>query len=402
MTIIDLCEIGTSKHQGSVGERFEMFAADFLRTLGLEILEGPDRGADDGRDLIASESLSGSLSRRSIRWLVSVKHFAHSGDAVSNRAEERIRDRVNHFNADGFLAFYSTIPTASLGRHLAKLRTDGLRVEVFDGARICQELIAQPALWPVMRQYLPISYRRSIGAPPPLVLMTERGLSLRDDPQTPLPLQDLLALGEDGNVKFSDRRLEDLATACVLADALFRGKFELLRHFISFRPVVWRTLALILTWGPVNGALLADEIRNAESPAYLRLLISIAGEVRTFETVEPICARCLSAGGYYSKAVKDFNIPATPFYDVVRNTLAQMPVAVIPVIEEYIARARAQRRWQQKQVFEWALTRLQRRLASSAVNHRRAKEENRRRSNERGLALIAELLPPRWAASPKT
>jgi len=402
MTTIDLCEIGNSQDQSVAGERFEMFAADFLRTVGLEILEGPDRGADDGRDLIASEPLSGSLSRRSLRWLVSVKHFAHSGDAVSNRDEERIRDRVSHFNADGFLAFYSTVPTASLRRYLAKLSTDGIRVEVFDGARICQELIAEPTLWPVMRQHLPISYRRSVGAPPPLVLMTERGLFLRDDPQTPLPLQDLLTLGEDGSVRFSDRRLEDLATACVIADALFRGKFELLRNFISFRPVVWRTLALVLTWGQVSGQLLAQEISRAESPAYLRLLISIAGEVRSFETTEPICARCLSAGGYYSKAVGNFGVPVTPFYDVVRNTLAQMPVVVIPVIEEYVARARAQRRWQQKQVFEWALTRLQRRSASSAGNHRQTKEENRRQASEKGLALIAELQPPRWAPLSQT
>lgn len=399
MRTIDLREIAAPSDRSNAGEPFEMFAADFLRSLGLEILEGPDRGADDGRDLIACEALAGSLSRRSLRWLVSVKHFAHSERAVGTRDEERIRDRVGHFDADGFLAFYSTVPTASLRRYLAKLHADGTRVEIFDGSRICQELLSQPLLWPVLQQHLPASFRRSVGSPPPLVLLTERGLSLRDDPQTPLPLHDLLAPAEDGSVRFSDRRLEDLVTACVIADALFRGKFEILQNFISFRPVVWRMLALTLTWGQVKGELLAQEIQRAGTPAYLRLLISVAGEVRALETVEPICQCCLTAGNYLSRAVRDFPVPATPFYDVVRNTLAHMPVAAIPVLEDYAAQARAQRRWQPKQTFEWALTRLHRRLTDGAGEARPSKMENRQQAGERGVALLAELQPPRWVAS---
>lgn len=389
MTTIDLCEIPASEDRRNAGEQFEKFAADFLRAIGFEVLEGPDRGADDGRDLIARQTFLGPLGSHSFRWLVSVKHFVQSNRAVNPRDEQRLRDRIGHFNADGFMAFYSTLPSASLGRAFSKLTADGFRVTVLDGSKICQELITKNLLWPVMRQYLPVSYRRSVGAPSPLVLMTERGLSMRDDPQVALPLHDLLALEEDGSLRFSDRRLEDLATACVIADAIFRGKFEILRNFISFRPVVWRALALTLTWGQVDGSLLADEIRLADSPSYVRLLISIAGEVRSLDTVEPICALCLSAGSYYSKAVKAFTVPVTPFYDVVRGALAKMPTEAIAILEEYVVLARTHRRWQQKKAFEWALIHLRRRTEGWQV------AGNRSQASDNGLALIIELQPQR-------
>jgi Restriction endonuclease len=71
MTSIDFTEIQT-------GELWELFAAEFLRTMGFSIDSQVGRGPDGGKDLIVSEDLPGKLGRHPFRWLVSCKHFAGS------------------------------------------------------------------------------------------------------------------------------------------------------------------------------------------------------------------------------------------------------------------------------------------------------------------------------------
>jgi hypothetical protein len=151
--VIDFSEIGS-------GETWEFFTRDFLSELGLSIESSPDRGADLGKDLLVQEEVRGPLVHNSFRWLVSCKHNALSGSAVSEADEPNILERIDSFGADGFLGVYSTVPTANLNARLRSLREQG-RVKdyrLFDHKLIENYLIRVGYSHLVMR-YLPESYK---------------------------------------------------------------------------------------------------------------------------------------------------------------------------------------------------------------------------------------------------
>src|SRR5262245_13521955 len=108
MTIIDFQEIPASNSSNGDQDLFELFTRDFLEALGFEIEEGPGRGIDRGRDLIVSETVAGTISDQKKRWIVSVKHNAHSGKSVNDNVEPDPIGRVRKHKADGFIGFYST------------------------------------------------------------------------------------------------------------------------------------------------------------------------------------------------------------------------------------------------------------------------------------------------------
>src|SRR5262245_57290916 len=104
---------------------WELFARDFLVERGVYIDWTVDRGADQGKDMVAVEQLKGSLGRYRMRWLVSCKHFATSGRSVSATDEQNVLDRIKEFKADGFIGFYSTLASAGLNTRLRALRDNG-------------------------------------------------------------------------------------------------------------------------------------------------------------------------------------------------------------------------------------------------------------------------------------
>ena len=83
-----------------------VFAADFLGAKGCIIELPPARGADGGKDLIVS-----FLEKR---YIVSCKHFAHSGRSVTERDEPSFLERTKQHKADGFIGFYSTLVSQAL------------------------------------------------------------------------------------------------------------------------------------------------------------------------------------------------------------------------------------------------------------------------------------------------
>src|SRR5688572_5681833 len=100
------------------GEDWESFARDFLVELGFSVDTPPDRGADGGKDILLLEQLEGRLNNYPFRWLVSCKHNAHSGKSVNEQDEPNIVERVKSFRAEGFLGFYSTLPSTGLSNRL--------------------------------------------------------------------------------------------------------------------------------------------------------------------------------------------------------------------------------------------------------------------------------------------
>jgi len=153
--LIDFTEISSD------GEKWELFARDFLEEMGFFIETPPNRGADGGKDILVTEEIRGKLHRDKFRWLVSCKHFAKSGKSVNeNNDEQNILERIKGFRADGFIGFYSTVASSGLGNRLSQLKNENqIRdYRIFDYKLIENYLITK-GFGSIMMRYLPESYK---------------------------------------------------------------------------------------------------------------------------------------------------------------------------------------------------------------------------------------------------
>ena len=112
--ILDFKEIPEANKGTGLQDTFELFTRDFLSFLGYRIVQDPDRGADGKKDMIVDEVIKGITSEYTIRWLVSCKHYAHSGNAVKDSDEINISERLKQHHCDGFMGVYSTLAATSL------------------------------------------------------------------------------------------------------------------------------------------------------------------------------------------------------------------------------------------------------------------------------------------------
>ena len=157
MAIIDFKEIPQANTANGEQDTFELFARDFVvQVLGLKIISQPNRGADGGKDFLAEETKKGPLGDTYVLWLVSCKHFAHSGKSVSETDESNILDRVHQHNAKGFIGFYSTIPSSGLGNRLDALKKD-CNTEIFDYRRI-EHFLIEKRCKTLLERYFPTSF----------------------------------------------------------------------------------------------------------------------------------------------------------------------------------------------------------------------------------------------------
>ncbi|MCX2864309.1 hypothetical protein OOZ63_20995 [Paucibacter sp. PLA-PC-4] len=166
MGIIDFREIVSPKagHASSenapigrsnLSDDFEVFCQDFfLKVREFTIFKSVSKGPDGGIDLGVEEKL---LDGTTVRWLVSCKHNAHSGKAVSEVEERNIIERVGNWECDGFIPFYTTVPAATVGGHIDGVEKLGKRVERFFKDRIERELLSSPAGIQLAARYFPRS-----------------------------------------------------------------------------------------------------------------------------------------------------------------------------------------------------------------------------------------------------
>lgn len=142
------------------GETWELFARDFLVSLGMAVIAEPARGADGGRDILMAETMKGEVTQSTRRWLVSCKHNATSGKSVTPENEPSISDRVKQHKVDGFMAFYSTLPSNGLLDRLRAMREDGgPNYHVWDGRSIEGSLLNRSQT-DLMLRYLPDSFAK--------------------------------------------------------------------------------------------------------------------------------------------------------------------------------------------------------------------------------------------------
>ena len=161
MPCINFCEIPEAHIASGNQDSFELFARDFLtEILNFKILSEPSRGADGGKDILAEERLFGTLSENCTRWLVSCKHKAHSGKSVTPSDEINISDRLTQFKADGFIGFYSTLPSGGLNERLDSYK-ERYKIQIFDKEKI-ESLILGKKRYELFQRYFPESYRKWI------------------------------------------------------------------------------------------------------------------------------------------------------------------------------------------------------------------------------------------------
>lgn len=156
--IINFKEIPRANSGEGNQDTFENFAKEFLELYGFQIIESPSRGADGGLDLKVKEVRSGIGGSIDVFWLVSCKHFAHSGMAISPYYELNISDRVRANNCKGFIGFYSSVPTSGLIRNLSGLSE--IEFKIFDKEGIEKEIIGINKMEILFARYFPESYKK--------------------------------------------------------------------------------------------------------------------------------------------------------------------------------------------------------------------------------------------------
>lgn len=137
MPVLDFKEIAAAGTGTGHQDAFEQFTREFLGFLGFDIEVGPARGPDLGRDLVVLEDRKGVAGLTRVRWLVSCKHKAHSGEAVGISDEQNVLDRVRAHGCSGFLGVYSTIASEPMAEILRRhTRESGIEARTFDGEEI--------------------------------------------------------------------------------------------------------------------------------------------------------------------------------------------------------------------------------------------------------------------------
>jgi hypothetical protein len=354
---IDFAEIETP-------ERFEYFARDFLKVLGFEIVQGPDRGPEEGRDLIVREM--GAITGRATLWLVSCKHKVRSEKAVGVADEPDVLGRISG-RADGFMGFYSTPPSSGLTRTLDRLR-DRADYYIYDPALIEHFLVSREDMGPLLKQYFPRGCRALSPQATKLRVFTEAGYSLYAK-DIAFEFDSILQSQGDA-LQIADPEFEATVTACYLARQLRSGRYEVLRGIASFNPIVWQVLITLLRAAPPAPASLAAAIRSSNDSLQLRLLISVAGELQSTDTCVDICRRILFDGRRHAAFVRELRLTATPFFDVAKSALSRLGPIARPVVERHAAKAKELGRWVERRVFEAALRLQDPRIVKTPPNRR--------------------------------
>lgn len=156
MAILNFKEIPEAHKVSGLQDTFEFFARDFLSFMGYKIITDPDRGADGGVDLIVDEKRTGVGGETNIRWLVSCKHKAFSGNSVSPIDDANIRDRVEANDCQGFIGFYSTLASAGLSSNLEGMK-DKFEYQIFDKEKIEGQLLHSAKGLEIAKRYFPNS-----------------------------------------------------------------------------------------------------------------------------------------------------------------------------------------------------------------------------------------------------
>ena len=197
------------------GERWMLFAKDFMQQLGFHIESPPHRDPDGKYDFVAVEQVPGKFNLLPFRWLVSCQHKASTRTAVKESDEIDILERVLRCRADGFIGFYSTPISASLENRIAELK-DKAQIKdyrLFD-AKSLESYLTSPAFGRVVARYFP-GYVKTYGV---LHLVGDEYLPIRCEHCNKDLLEAVFNSGPQGVVVGLRRRKKALDEMEVVAD----------------------------------------------------------------------------------------------------------------------------------------------------------------------------------------
>ena len=155
---LDFNEIPIANTNKPDSDTFEKFSREFFLQIGYEIVNEPSRGADGGIDLKIKEIIKDNSNEKVINWLVSCKHYFHSGKGIGVSIEQDIVDRVISNGCDGFIGFYSTIPTSGLMNKLNGLKKT-IGYKIFDSQKIERFIVGDPKMDIIFKRFFPKSYQ---------------------------------------------------------------------------------------------------------------------------------------------------------------------------------------------------------------------------------------------------
>lgn len=155
MARLNFLEIQPANGKSGDLDQFEKFSKVFLESVvGGRVTKGPTRGADGGIDLLLEFKDQG----RTVKKLVSCKHYAHSKESVGINDESDIRDRLESFGCTIFVGFYSTIASTGLEQRLERLqRETGLGFELYNSEDIEGLLLGSVVGFRVAKRFFPKS-----------------------------------------------------------------------------------------------------------------------------------------------------------------------------------------------------------------------------------------------------
>ncbi len=219
--ILDFKEIPQANRGSGLQDTFELFTRDFLQYLGYRIVADPDRGADGKKDLIVDEVIPGITSEYTIRWLVSCKHFAHSGNSVKDTDEPNITERLNQHGCQGFMGVYSTLQSTSLSGILSGVRNKA----IYDHEKIEGLLLRDNEGQHLASRYFPKSFASfRIENPVPAELFSDEksihcevcGADLLAGGKRGIyiTLTPFSEYDENGDVIFEDKQIKEIHFAC--------------------------------------------------------------------------------------------------------------------------------------------------------------------------------------------
>lgn len=132
---------------------FELFCQEFFTQVKRfrifkSISNGPDLGIDLGVEEVSANG--------TIRWLVSCKHYAHSSTYISDKVELNIVERVGSWSCDGFIPFYTSVPSSTLSMALEGAEKY-IKVDRYYKDRIERELLTSSLGSSLASRYFPKS-----------------------------------------------------------------------------------------------------------------------------------------------------------------------------------------------------------------------------------------------------
>ncbi len=154
--IIDFTEISDS-------HEFENFAMQLLIYQSNKVISIPAIGPDGGKDFICEEP---SRYTAGTRWLVSCKHYAHSGRTVGVADDKADVNKLIQHNCHCFMFMYSTPisePLRSSIEQVCNNSTGNPKAWFFTPTEIQNIILSDPHFYPLLQQYFPASHQRLMG-----------------------------------------------------------------------------------------------------------------------------------------------------------------------------------------------------------------------------------------------